>query len=1005
MGTVRLNLVARSQELARLDAAFAGVLGGDGRVLLVRGESGAGKTSLVTEFGARARTHSAELVVAIGRCDPQSGRGDAFLPFREVLQTLTGDGAGTSPQTGPGTDAAHPQKVRSLSRDAVAALGPSLVGLFIPGGALLANVGLMMARKRSGASGPRPDEVATVPVISPAVDQDQILEQFVQVLRHLGQELPLLVVLDDLQWADAASLALLARIGRRLEGTRILVVGTYRTSDVTLGEGDAQHPLEPVVNELTRQFGDITIDLDADEDRRAFVDAFLDQEPNDLGKDFRSMLRERTGGHPLFTVELVHHLQDHGGIVWRDGRGWVALDDLDWDELPARVEGVIGQRLARLPEALHRSLTIAAVEGETFTAEVVARVQQMEVRALVHDLSQTLTRRHHLVAAVGIERVGGRRLSRYRFSHVTVQHYLLQHLDEVERGFLHEDVGLAVEDLYGPDNPQTLDPLARHFHLAGVPDKAMQYAERAGDRAAAAFANEDAVRHYSRALGWAQDEIDRIRLLTARVAVHNLATDVAAAEQDIVELEGLVATSQDDAARASVMLLRATHGDHTADYARAARDAQVAATAYEAIGDATGEGRARTVLGEVLTSTQRYAAAREELGRGLELARGAGDTALEAQALAGLGIVADLTGDRATGRTCFAESLAIQQRDNRTSGVVTGLIHLGVNSWRSNDLADGTERLRQALQVAQQIGARRLAGRAQANLGLLLCSRLELEAGRRHLEEALVLNREVGGPYAVSRTLGLLGHAYRGLADYPRSEALEQEALDLDRQVGDRQDEGYRLANLGELARATGRRPQAQEFFDQALTLAEDIGDPDVEVLACIGLACLHLDQGSPQEALAFATRAHEVCTALGDPREEAEALLEMGHARRALGDLALAREHYAAVLEHEAEIMHPAAIAGLAEVSLREGDTGEARGRVEQIVPRLLTRDLPGVVDVPQLYVAVGNILRALGDVRAGAVLEVGRTILSEQADRFTDPDRRRQFLQDVPSHPELLR
>ncbi|MCK0113614.1 tetratricopeptide repeat protein [Ornithinimicrobium sp. F0845] len=785
---------------------FSQVLGGDGQVLFVRGESGAGKTSLVTEFAARSRSGLEDLVVAVGRCDPQSGRGDAFLPFREVLQTLTGDVAGGSPHQDPAGEEAHPHRVRSLSRDTVAALGPSLVGLFIPGGALLANVGLMMARKKSEAGGRRMDEVATVPVIDAAVDQDQILEQYVQVLRRLGQQLPLLVVLDDLQWADTASLALLARIGRRLEGTRILVIGTYRTSDVTLGAGEAQHPLEPVAHELTRQFGDITIDLDTDEDGRAFVDAFLDQEPNELGEEFRRTLHARTGGHPLFTVELVHHLQDHGSIVWRDGRGWAALDDLDWDQLPARVEGVIGQRLARLPEHLHRSLTIAAVEGEAFTAEVVARVQQVELRNLVRDLSETLTRRHHLVTAVGIDRVGARRLSRYRFSHVTVQHYLLRHLDEVEAGFLHEDVGLAVEELYGPDNPRTLDPLARHFHLAGVPDKARQYAERAGDRAAAAFANAAAVRHYTRALEWAEEDSDRIRLLTARVAVHNLASDLAAADEDIRALEELVSSGQDRAARASVLLLRAKHGDHTGDYAQAATDARAAATTYQEIGDPAGEGRARTVLGEVLSAPQEYAAARQELGRGLELARETGQSALEATALAGLGIVADLTGDRATGRRCFEESLAIQQRDNRTSGVVTDLIHLGVNSWRSNDLVDATERLQEALGVAQRIGARRLAGRAQANLGLLLCARLDLDAGRGHLEEALQLNREVGGPYAVARTLGLLGHAYRGLADYPRSEALEKEALEIDRQVGDPSGRGLPAGEPGRARPGHGAR-------------------------------------------------------------------------------------------------------------------------------------------------------------------------------------------------------
>lgn len=1000
MGTTRLNVVARDQEFSRLDAALETVLAGDGEVMFVRGESGAGKTSLITEFAARARARHEDLLVAVGRCDPQSGRGDAFLPFREVLQALTGDTAATGPT---GAEAERPRRGRAQILDAVYALGPSLVALFIPGGALLANVGVLMARKHTEAATARLGEAATGPVVDAAVDQDQILEQYAQVLHRLGQEMPLVVILDDLQWADTASLALLSRIGRRLEGTRVLVVGTYRTSDVAIGEGEDQHPVELVVNELARQFGDITIDLDGVAGGRAFVDAFLDQEPNALGEGFRSTLCERTGGHPLFTVELVHHLQDHGGIVWSDDR-WVADGELDWDSLPARVEGVIGQRLARLPEPLHRSLTIAAVEGETFTAEVVARVQQVDLRELVHDLSQTLTRRHHLVAAVGVERVGGQRLSRYRFSHVTVQHYLLQHLDEVEAGFLHEDVGLAVEDLYGPDNPQTLDPLARHFHLAEVADKALLYSERAGDRAAAAFANEDAIRHYTRALEWAQEDTDRVRLLTARVAVHNLATDLDAADRDITAMEEIVARSADAHMRAAILLLRAKHSDYTSDYARAAADARAAAAAYEQIGDPAGEGRARVALGEVLTSTQAYAEARHELDRGLDLVRETGDTAQEAIALAGLGILADLTGDRVTGRRCFEEALAIHQRDNRTSGVVIGLIHLGVNSWRNNDLVDGTAKLQEALEVAQRIGARRLTGRAQANLGLLLCSRLELEAGRRHLEDALALNREVGGPYAVSRTLGLLAEAYRGLSDYPRSEGMEREALEIDRQVGDRQDEGYRLTNLGELARATGRPVEAQDLLDQALALGRDIGDRDVEVLALIGLACLRLDQDRPQEALRFATRAHELCTEVGDSREDAEAVLEMGHARRALGDLDLARGHYETVLVSDAGIRHPSATVGLADVALEEGMADEARERVTDLVPRLLARDLPGVVDLPDLYLRMARVLDALGDERAPRVAEVGREVLREQAERFTDAQRRRQFLEQMPPHHALL-
>src|SRR5690606_38146006 len=161
---------------------------------------------------------------------------------------------------------------------------------------------------------------------------------------------------DDLQWADTASTGLLFRLGRRVSNNRILVVGLYRPSDVALGRDHERHPLEPVVNELKRYHGDLEIDLEPAVTGRGqeFIDAFLDQEPNTLGADFRDSLHEHTGGHPLFTVELLRSLQESGHLH-RDATGsWVVDPGLDLSTMPSRVEGVIEERLGRLTENLRR---------------------------------------------------------------------------------------------------------------------------------------------------------------------------------------------------------------------------------------------------------------------------------------------------------------------------------------------------------------------------------------------------------------------------------------------------------------------------------------------------------------------------------------------------------------------------------------------------------------------------------------------------------------------------
>ena len=158
------------------------------------------------------------------------------------------------------------------------------------------------------------------------------------------------MILDDLQWADAASIGLLFHLGRRLDESRILILGAYRPDEVALGRDGQRHPLEKALAELKRYQGDVSVDLDRTvvAEGRGFVDAYLDAGPNSLDEAFREALYRRTGGHPLFVVELLQAMRERGALS-QDATGhWAATPALDWNTLPARVEGVIEERVGRL---------------------------------------------------------------------------------------------------------------------------------------------------------------------------------------------------------------------------------------------------------------------------------------------------------------------------------------------------------------------------------------------------------------------------------------------------------------------------------------------------------------------------------------------------------------------------------------------------------------------------------------------------------------------------------
>jgi predicted ATPase len=506
-----------------LDAALAG----QGRVAFVTGDAGCGKTALIQEFARRAQEAQANLIVAWGHGNAHTGLGDPYLPFREVLGMLTGDiEARWAARAMTGKQALRLWHLLPLAVQALVEAGPDLIDLFVPGAALAKRASAYTQWPVRSTSLTQLEDFLAGKSTAPnnrGLQQQALFEQYTQVLRMLSSHYPLLLALDDLQWADGGSTNLLFHLGRQMVGSRILIVGSYRPTEVSLGrppsalaggtEERERHPLEPIVNEFKRTFGEIEVDLEQAEGRR-FVDALLDSEPNRLGDAFRETLHQHTRGYPLFTVELLRGMQERGDLV-HDGEGrWVEGATLDWETLPARVEAVIAERIGRLPKKLRDVLTVAGVEGETFTAEVMAQVAAADERELVRCLSDTLDKQYRLVSARGIQRLSpplggtvvGRRVSLYRFRHILFQKHLYNSLDPVERAHLHEAVGTALEALYGSETEETVASragaaqLARHFQEAGNAEKAVGYLRQAGERAQRLYANREAAGYLRQAL-------------------------------------------------------------------------------------------------------------------------------------------------------------------------------------------------------------------------------------------------------------------------------------------------------------------------------------------------------------------------------------------------------------------------------------------------------------------------------------------------------------------------
>ena len=400
-------------------------------------------------------------------------------------------------------------------------VGPDLIGAILPGVGLATLVGKEIAERTGLIKGVDDDDRSEV-----GVDQDRVFEQYANVLRALAEDAPLLVVIDDLHWADDASISLLFHLARRLDQSRVLLVGSFRADEIATADDDRRVSLRKVLAEIKRYSGNVTVDLDqtTEAERRDFAAQLIDSEPNHFSAAMRAQLFGRTGGHPLFTVELLRTLQDRGDLVQDDDGAWVA-DDIDWDTLPARVEGVIEERIGRLATDERSIIESASIEGPVFTAEVVAKLGGRPVRDVLDQLSTDLEKRHRLVSERGGVPAGDNVLAAFQFTHALFQRYLYAALGQARRRLMHAEVGSALEELCA-GRPERLSPmLAWHFDLGGQRARAARYYSLAGRRANNQGAPAAARKHLERALDLlpADDDETRWSVLVARdIALVNL---------------------------------------------------------------------------------------------------------------------------------------------------------------------------------------------------------------------------------------------------------------------------------------------------------------------------------------------------------------------------------------------------------------------------------------------------------------------------------------------------
>ncbi len=443
-------MFGRGEEEAALARAWAKTKEGERQVVLLAGESGIGKTRLAAE-AARA-AHADGGAVLFGACDE-----DIALPYRPFVEVLRHYVAHAPDEVLTAHVEAH--------RGELVRLVPEL------------------ARRVRDLPAPQVAEAET--------ERFLLFEAVAGLLAVASQERPIVLVLEDLHWAGTPELLVLKHLVRSVEPMRLLVIGTYRDTDLA-----RTHPLAATLADLRREAGVERISLGGLDDAAvgALVAAVARHELDEPLVALAHAIQCETEGNPFFIGEVIRHLGETGALFQKNGR-WTYRGAIAGLGIPEGIREVIGRRLGRLSESTNRMLGLAAVIGREFDVALLAKVAETTEDVVLDAVDEA-------TAAALLSEVRGSH-DWFTFRHALIRMTLYEELSAPRRARLHQRVGEALEALAGATPGARIEELAYHWlaatHAADA-GKAIGYARQAGERALAGFAFEEAAAYFTRAL-------------------------------------------------------------------------------------------------------------------------------------------------------------------------------------------------------------------------------------------------------------------------------------------------------------------------------------------------------------------------------------------------------------------------------------------------------------------------------------------------------------------------
>ena len=804
-------LVGREAEIERLSRRLSQAKAGAGGLVLLAGEPGIGKTALTEELLRRVPVLVPGALFCHGRCVEQYGPGEAYLPFLDALAPLL-SGSG--------------KLVQALRTHA-----PTWC-LNFP------------------ATFGSPSQLAELQREAMGASKERMLREMGDALGALTMRAPLLMVLEDLHWADPSSIDLLRHLARRARSHRLLMIGTYRPDAVEL----TGHPLKAATLELIGHglCEEVLLAPLREADLRRYIATTLPGAP--FADELAAFVQRKTEGHALFAVSQIQFLVQTGVIAREeDGHFRLTRPLAESDmELPESVRAMIGKKIETLGDSDRRALKFASTDVE-FLSTVTAKLLGVDELDLEEQLDR-LARVHRVIDRLGEEELpDGKLATRYRFAHALYKDVLYGDLAAQRRAQLHRQVGEELLAHYGKAAATIAPLLALHFERGREFARAIDFLVEAGDAAKRVYASGEAERHYTRALGL----VDKLPPEEQRARLHTLSRRLG---------DFYVSVSR---------------------FTEAADELRRSVGHARALGDAKLEAGALVALANALFFCDRMDEAMTAVDEALDAARRAGDERLHLEALVVRGMKQICHGELDDARPLWNEIAESAGRLSHKPAL------LAVN-WLAQIHALQTEYgraeviLKESIVLAEEMRVPFERSGCLFHLVMVVANQGRMTEAIAMALEGLSLAERAGNRFWESRFCNCLGWIYNELEDPAHAVEWLERSLKVARAINNHGGLVNVLMLLGGVYRKLGDPARGMACLDEAgqLIRSNSWYHWSCEIRRQAGVATHHLATGDVEGARDAATRLLESATRFGRRKYAASAHRLLALAAMQAGDL-----------------------------------------------------------------------------------------------------------------------